>query len=324
MGNFDYSQSGMTKALVGRSGELALIGAFLDRAGTHGEALMLSGEPGVGKTALLNAAADVASETGTWVLRAAGVEFEAGMMFSGLHQALLPVYEEFPQLSAAHRDALNVALGFGDGPAPDRLLVSSATLTVLRRVAAARPVLLVVDDLPWLDRASAVVLGFVARRLAGSRVGFLAASRSEQESFFERAGLPEHELAPLDEEAAAGLVSARFPALARRVRQRVLAEARGNPLALLELSAALSGSQPGPLAGLPAVLPLSRRLQAMFASRVTELPARTRWRWTARATCEFWRRLGPVRRGSTISPRRSRRGWRMSIRKSTGWRFATR
>jgi len=169
LGNFDYSQSGMTKALVGRSGELALIGAFLDRAGTHGEALMLSGEPGVGKTALLNAAADVASETGTWVLRAAGVEFEAGMMFSGLHQALLPVYEEFPQLSAAHRDALNVALGFGDGPAPDRLLVSSAALTVLRRVAAARPVLLVVDDLPWLDRASAVVLGFVARRLAEAR-----------------------------------------------------------------------------------------------------------------------------------------------------------
>ena len=267
----------MTKALVGRSGELALIGAFLDRAGTHGEALMLSGEPGVGKTALLEAAADVASQAGTRVLRAAGVEFEAGMMFSGLHQALLPVYEEFPQLSAAHRDALNVALGFGDGPAPDRLLVSSAALTVLRRVAAARPVLLVVDDLPWLDRASAVVLGFVARRLAGSRVGFLAASRSEQESFFERAGLPEHELAPLDEEAAAGLVSARFPALARRVRQRVLAEARGNPLALLELSAALSGSQPGPRAGLPAVLPLSRRLQAMFAARITGLPARTRW-----------------------------------------------
>src|SRR5260370_336853 len=122
-------------------------------AGTPGEALLLSGEPGVGKTALLNAAADVASETGTWVLRAAGVEFEAGMTFSGLHQALLPVYEEFPQLSAAHRDALNVALGFGDGPAPDRLLVSSATLTVLRRVAAARPVLLVVDDLPWLGPA---------------------------------------------------------------------------------------------------------------------------------------------------------------------------
>jgi predicted ATPase len=267
---------GLTKSLVGRSRDLTLIGAFLDRAGTDGEALLLSGEPGVGKTALLDAAADAASEAGTWVLRAAGVEFEADMPYSGLHQALLPLYQEFPQLSATHRDALNVALGFGEGPAPDRLLVSNAALTVLRRVAAARPVLVVVDDLPWLDRASAVVLGFVARRLAGSRVGFLAASRSELESFFERAGLPEHEVAPLDEEAAGGLVSARFPKLARRVRQRVVAEAGGNPLALLELSAASSDSRPAALAGWPAVLPLSRRLQAMFASRVTGLPARTR------------------------------------------------
>jgi DNA-binding CsgD family transcriptional regulator len=277
LGNFDDPQPGLTKALLGRSRDLTLMGAFLDRAGTDGEALLLSGEPGVGKTALLDAAADVASEAGTWVLRAAGVEFEADMPYSGLHQALLPVCEEFPQLSATHRDALNVALGFGEGPAPDRLLVSNAALTVLRQVAAARPVVVIVDDLPWLDRASAVVLGFVARRLAGSRVGFLAASRSEQASFFERAGLPQHELAPLDQEAANGLVSARFPKLARRVRQRVLAEAGGNPLALLELSAVSSGSQPGPLAGLPAVLPLSRRLQAMFASRVTELPASTRW-----------------------------------------------
>src|SRR4029077_8600696 len=254
-----------------------LIGAFLDRAGTDGEALLLSGEPGVGKTALLTAAADAASEAGTRGLRAAGVEFEADMPFSGLHQALLAVSEEFAQLSATHRDALNVALGFGEGPVPDRLLVSNAALTVLHRVAAARPVLVVVDDLPWLDRASAVVLGFVARRLAGSRIGFLAASRSEQDSFFERAGLPQHELAPLDQGAANGLVSARFPKLARRVRQRVLAEAGGNPLALLELAAASSGRQPPALAGLPAVLPLSRRLQAMFAARVTGLPARTRW-----------------------------------------------
>ena len=277
LGDVDYPQAGMAKALVGRGGELALIGAFLDRAGTDGEALLLSGEPGVGKTALLNAAADAASEAGTRVLRAAGVEFEADMPFSGLHQALLAVSEEFAQLSATHRDALNVALGFGEGPVPDRLLVSNAALTVLHRVAAARPVLVVVDDLPWLDRASAVVLGFVARRLAGSRIGFLAASRSEQDSFFERAGLPEHELAPLDQEAASGLVSARFPKLARRVRQRVVAEAGGNPLALLELAAASSGRQPAALAGLPAVLPLSRRLQAMFAARVTGLPARTRW-----------------------------------------------
>ena len=98
------------------------------------------------------------------MLRAAGVEFEADLPFSGLHQVLLPLLDEFGQLSAAHRDALNVALGYGEGPPPDRLLVSTATLTVLRQAAAASPVLVIVDDLPWLDRASAGVLGFVARR----------------------------------------------------------------------------------------------------------------------------------------------------------------
>ena len=262
---------------MGRGGELALIGAFIERACTGGDTLLLFGEPGAGKTALLDAAAGTASDAGTLVLRAAGVEFEADLPFSGLHQVLLPLLDEFGQLSAAHRDALNVALGYGEGPPPDRLLVSTATLTVLRQAAAASPVLVIVDDLPWLDRASAGVLGFVARRLADSRVGFLAASRPGLESFFERAGLAQHELGPLDEKAASGLVSARFPELAPRVLQRVLAEARGNPLALLELPAALSGAQRAAAVALPAVLPLSRRLQGLFASRASALPAPARW-----------------------------------------------
>ncbi|MDT7715786.1 MAG: hypothetical protein QOH09_1778 [Pseudonocardiales bacterium] len=276
MVDFDNAQCGVTKALVGRGGEFALIGAFLDRAAAGGEALLLCGEPGAGKTALLDATAAAASEAGVRVLRAAGVEFEADMAFSVLHQVLIPLQEEFSQLSDTHRAALNVALGFGEGPAPDRLVVSNAALTVLRAAAATCPVLVVVDDVAWLDRASAGVLGFVARRLVGSQVGFLAASRSEEESFFERVGLPRHELGPLDEEAASGLVSSRFPALVPRVRQQVLAEARGNPLALLELSAAFDGHQPAVLAQLPAVLPVSRRLLGMFSSRVTGLPARTR------------------------------------------------
>ena len=262
---------------MGRGGELALIGAFIEQACTGGDTLLLFGEPGAGKTALLDAAAGTASDAGTLVLRAAGVEFEADLPFSGLHQVLLPLLDEFGQLSAAHRDALNVALGYGEGPPPDRLLVSTATLTVLRQAAAASPVLVIVDDLPWLDRASAGVLGFVARRLADSRVGFLAASRPGLESFFERAGLAQHELGPLDEKAASGLVSSRFPELAPRVLQRVLAEARGNPLALLELPAALSGAQRAATVALPAVLPLSRRLQGLFASRASALPAPARW-----------------------------------------------
>ena len=276
LGNANPPQSSAAEALFGRGRELELIGSFLDRAGTQGEALVVFGDPGVGKTALLNAAANAASEAGARVLRAAGVEFEAGMTYSGLNQALLPLFEEFGQLSDMYRDALNVALGFGEGAAPDRFVVSNATLTVLRRAAAACPLLVIVDDLPWLDRASAVVLGFVARRLAGSRVGILVASRTGEESFFDRAGLPEYELAPLDEEAASCLLSARFPGMAGPVHQRVLAAAEGNPLALLEIPPALSGAQRDALAALPPLLPLSRRLQALFASRVTELPAPTR------------------------------------------------
>ena len=154
--------------------------------------------------------------------------------------------------------------------------MSTATLTVLRQAAAASPVLVIVDDLPWLDRASAGVLGFVARRLAGSCVGFLAASRPEPESFFERAGLAQHELGPLEDKAASGLVCSRFPELAPRVLQR-LGRGPGNPLALLEAPATLSGAQRTAAEALPVVLPLGRRLQALFASRASALPAQARW-----------------------------------------------
>lgn len=169
-----------------------------------------------------------------------------------------------------------MALGFGTGQVPDRMLVCTAALMVLRQAAEDRPVLLAVDDLPWLDRVSAGVLGFVARRLAGSPVGFLATCRPGEESFFDPARLPELELAPLDEQAAAELLNARFPGLAARTRQRVLDEARGNPLALLGLPAMLDASPPRGLTRLPAAQPLSRRLQSMFAARVTVLPEGTR------------------------------------------------
>ena len=262
--------------LFGRGRELGLIEAFIARTAVGGGALMLFGEPDVGKTVLLDAAAVTAAAAGVRVVRAAGVEFEADLPFSGLHQLLLPLHEEFSQLNPAHRDTLNAALGFGESITPDRLVISNATLTVLQHSAAARPVLLIVDDLPWLDRASAAVLGSVARRLSGSRAGLLAASRTGQGGFLESAGLPELELQPLDQEAASGLLSARFPALRADVRQRVLAEARGNPLALLELAPALSGPGAAGLPGLPAVVPMSRRLQAVFASQVEQLPAPSR------------------------------------------------
>jgi predicted ATPase len=134
-------------------------------------------------------------------------------------------------------------LGVREGSSPDQLLLSNAALALLVRAAKAKgPVLLVVDDLPWLDRPSAVLLGFVARRLAGSRAGFLAASRSGEDGFFDRSGLPVHQVLPLSEATAAELVGDRLPALAPVVRQRLLDEAQGNPLALLELPVALTGT----------------------------------------------------------------------------------
>lgn len=267
---------GLDSALFGRQRELGRIRNFLESATTEGGALVMSGEPGVGKTMLLDAAATAASGGGTSVLRAAGAEFEADLSFSGLNQLLYPMQGHFERLDGGHRDALLVALGLSQGPPPARLLVSNAVLALLRNDADPQPILVVIDDLPWLDRPSALVLGFVARRLAGSRVGFIGTSRSEAEGFFERAGLPEHELGPLDDDAAATLLRARFPTLSTKVRHRVLAECQGNPLALLELPSALSESQRTATQGLPPFLPLTRRLEALFASRIRRLPGPTR------------------------------------------------
>ncbi len=263
-------------ALIGRALELSFLRDFFRETAVTGGALVLSGEPGAGKTAMLRALADSAATAGTMVLRANGVEFEGDVSFAGLNQALFPLLGDFDRLEAVHREALRVALGFGAGPPPGRLLVSNAALMLLRQVAARVPLLLIVDDLHWIDRASAGVLSFAARRLVGSRAGLLAAYRTGAQSYFDQAGLPEYELTPLDDAAAAQLVATRFPGLDPRVRSRVMEAAQGNPLALLELPGALSDAQRTAADPLPPVLPLGERLQAVFTSRVARLPPATR------------------------------------------------
>jgi DNA-binding CsgD family transcriptional regulator len=264
--------------LFGRDDQLELVRGFLGRAAVDGDALIVLGQPGVGKSALLRAAEAMAAGPGGRVLSASGVESEADVTFSGLHEALFPLYDEMADLPDPYREALSVALGFGDGPPPDRLRVANATLTLLATAArSAPPLLLTLDDLQWLDRSSAVVLSMVARRLRGTRVAVLGAARSGDESFFERSGLSTVELGPLDDEAAGELINARFPALAPAVRARLLDESEGNPLAVLELPAALSHRERSGLGALPAVLPLSRRLQGLFRTRVASLPDRSRW-----------------------------------------------
>jgi DNA-binding CsgD family transcriptional regulator len=231
--------------------------------------------PGVGKSALLDAAEEMATRDGVRVLRAAGAEIE-DVSFSGLNQLLIPLRGDLNQLDGLQRDVLNVALGFRAGPACDRLAVSDATLGLLCQTAADRPLLLIVDNLQWVDRASAAVLGFVARRLSGSRVGLLAAERTWASRLF-GLNVPGYEVVPLDDDASARLVADRFPDLALGVRQRIVTEARGNSLALLELPTGLSDLQRSALAALPTVLPLSRRLRALWSSRVSALPAAARY-----------------------------------------------
>jgi DNA-binding CsgD family transcriptional regulator len=259
------------ETLVGRGSELGLINAFLDIAARGGAALVMFGEPGIGKTLLLDIAAEAASAAGTQVIRGSGVEFETELAFSGLHQVLLPFREDFANKTETDTEALNLALGLGTGQQPDRFVVSNSVLAVLRGASGTRPLLLVVDDLQWLDRASATVLAFVARRLNGSRVGFLGAARTGEESFFEHAGLSELEVPPLEADSALELIDARFPSLAPQVRRRVVLEARGNPLALLELPSYFATSHSLSLQGAPSVSPPGRRLQGLFASRISSL-----------------------------------------------------
>jgi DNA-binding CsgD family transcriptional regulator len=258
--------------LIGRDLDVEFVCGFVEDAAVRGGALLVSGDAGVGKTALLDVAAVHAEAAGTRVIRAVGAEFEAELGFSGLNLVLHPLLDGLAMLPPLHRQALSVALGLDAGPPSDRLVVSNAVLALLRHAAVTRPLLVVVDDLPYLDRASSLVLASAVRRLAGTGVGFLAALRTESESFFDRAGLPSHQLGPLDRAAATSLLKQRFPALTPRVRERLIAEAQGNPLALLELPIALRDARPAPRQ-LADALPLTARLQDLFASRITKLPA---------------------------------------------------
>ena len=260
--------------LVGREPEIQQIKLLVSRnTDGAGEALLLSGDPGVGKTSLLDCAATLATDSGSRLLRATGSQFEAGISYAALHQLLHPCLNELPELSPPLAGALNVALGLGEGPPPAQLLVASAVLGLLRQAAREQPLLLVIDDLHWLDRASALVLGMVARRLAGLPVALVAACRAGEPNLFDQGSLPVARVQPLSEEAATELLTSRYPAMTARVRGRLLDTARGNPLALLELPVSLGDLAHAVAGTLPAALPLSSRLQDVFAARVRALPA---------------------------------------------------
>ncbi len=261
--------------LVGRDRDLAVLRAFVDQAAARGGALVVSGDAGVGKTALIEAAISYAVTAGLRVLRATGAQFEANVSFSGLHQLLFPLLgSHLDQLDDVHKTALRSALGLHEGAAPNWMTLSHAALELLARAADSTPILIVVDDVPWLDRASGRVLAFIARRTAGTRIGFLATMRTGEEGLFDHAGIGSYELRPLSHLMSETLLDSRYPALTARARYRLLSQAQGNPLALLELPIALGSRSAGRISTQP--LPLTKRLQAVFAGRIGGLPARTR------------------------------------------------
>ncbi|GAB3844506.1 AAA family ATPase [Dactylosporangium cerinum] len=257
-------------ALVGRDQDVALVRSFVDDATVHGGALVVTGDAGVGKSVLVVDAAGYAATVATQVIWAVGIEHDANVSFSGLSQVLSPLLDEVDGLDEGHRSALRGALGLETPTTtPGRLAISNAALHLLIRAAQTRPILLVVDDMPWLDTISAQILAFLARRVGGHRVGVLATARTGEPTEFDTSQLRTHELGPLPDDAARALLDSRYPALAPRARRRLLAEARGNPLALLELPIALASPGTGALAS---VLPLTGRLQQVFAARIDALP----------------------------------------------------
>ncbi|MFC8720361.1 AAA family ATPase, partial [Kitasatospora sp. NPDC057198] len=256
--------------LYGRGTERAALDRLLaEAAGGRAGALVLRGDPGIGKSALLEAAAGAAA--GWRVLRAAGVESEARLPYAVLSQLLAPVLDRTGGLPGPQRAALERTLGLADGPAGDRLLVGLAVLTLLGDLAERQPVLVLVDDLQWADPESAAALRLAARRLGAERVALLLAAREDDGP--DPAGLPELRVGPLAESDAARLLAELAPELADPAR--VLAAAGGNPLALRELP---RGEDSG-------ALPPDGRLRLAYHGQVSRLPGRTQ-RWLLLAALE--------------------------------------
>jgi DNA-binding CsgD family transcriptional regulator len=264
---------GRAPVLRGRGGECGaldrLVGAV--RAGAS-RVLVVRGEPGVGKTALLDYLAGRAP--GCRVVRAAGVETEMEFAFAGLYQLCAPVLDHLDRLPVPQREALRTAFGLSAGAAPDRFFIGLAVLGLLSAAAWERPLVCVVDDEQWLDRASAQVLGFVARRLAAEPVGLVFAARDPGQ---ELAGLPQLIVQGLEEgDARALLDSVLTGPLDARVRERIIAETRGNPLALLELAREVTPAELAGGFGLPGGMPLSGRIEDSFRRQVGALPPQAR------------------------------------------------
>jgi DNA-binding CsgD family transcriptional regulator len=261
--------------LLGRQSESEVLDRLVAgvRAG-QSRVLVLRGEAGVGKTALLEQLPALAS--GFHIARAAGVESEMELPFAGLHTLCAPMLGRLRRLPGPQRDALSTALGLDAGPPPDRFMVGLAVLSLLADVAEEQPLMCIVDDAQWLDRVSGQTLAFVARRLLAERVGLVFALREDGHDH-QLEGLPDLAVEGIGELDARLLLDATIPGpLDERVRDRILAEASGNPLALLELPRGLTPTALAGGFGLPDSMPLISRIEQGFVRQLEPLPGETR------------------------------------------------
>src|SRR6201987_4997799 len=263
---------GPAAGLTGRPRERGVLDRFVAGVGAgEGRALVVRGEPGVGKTVLLDYLAGRAS--GCRVARAAGVQSEMELAFAGLHQLCAPMLDHAESLPAPEREALRTAFGLSAGPVPGRFLVGLAVLSLVSETARERALVCVVDDQQWLDRASAQALGFAARRLAADPVGLVFAARVPGEDV---AGLPELLVEGLPEDDAAALLESVLTGpLDAQVRDRIIADTHGNPLALLELPRGLTPAQLTGGFGVSSAMPLDGRIEESFGRQLEALPAQT-------------------------------------------------
>jgi DNA-binding NarL/FixJ family response regulator len=268
----------MTSGLHGRDAELAEIDRLVTAAASgRSGSLVVRGEAGVGKTALLHQA--VGAAQGMRVLRGTGIESEAELPFAALHLLLRPVLDRLDALPAPQAATMRGAFGLAEAPGTDRFLVGLATLTLLAELAENRPLLCVVDDAHWLDQSSASALLFAARRLDSEGIALIFSVRDCGRRF-DTTGVPELRLGGLDTKAATGVLGEHAGDLAPQVRDQIIEECQGNPLGLIELSAALTPGQragqlsPGAFHVGP--VPVPGRIQEVFQRQIGELPEPTR------------------------------------------------
>lgn len=271
-----HSTRESASAVVGRESETAEIIRRIDVDRSHSDVLIITGEPGAGKSVLLDLAVGRARSSGRRVLRTVGSESETHLGFAGLYQMLRPVLGEMESLPSRQRSALRAVLGLDDGAeTPDAMLVGLAVLTLLSEVAETRPLLVVVDDAQWIDRGTLDVLSFVARRMDSEPVTLLVGVRTTAALPGFDKGYERLEVGPLGIEAANRLLDQQPTPPTGRVRVRILEEAGGNPLALEELARVAAIRQLGG-SSIEGPLPLTDRLKRIFAEHAADLPEPTR------------------------------------------------